>query len=61
VHHLGPRIPNYMLQRAHDENPIFHAAPVMTIRKGVRALGLTLYDEQQRHMIRFKDLRRAKR
>jgi len=61
VHHLGPRIPNYMLQRAHDENPIFHGAPVMTIRKGVRALGLTLYDEQQRHMIRFKDLRRAKR
>lgn len=61
VHHLGPRIPNYMLQRAHDENPIFHEAPVMTIRKGVRALGLTLYDEQQRHMIRFKDLRRAKR
>jgi omega-6 fatty acid desaturase (delta-12 desaturase) len=50
-----------MLQRAHDENPIFHEAPVMTIRKGVRALGLTLYDEQQRHMIRFKDLRRAKR
>ncbi len=61
VHHLGPRIPNYMLQRAHDENPIFHEAPVMTIRKGVRALGLTLYDEQQRHMIRFKDLRRKGR
>src|ERR1019366_8200223 len=61
VHHLGPRIPNYMLQRAHDENPIFHEAPVMTIRKGVRALGLTLYDEQQRHMIRFKDLRRKQR
>jgi omega-6 fatty acid desaturase (delta-12 desaturase) len=60
VHHLGPRIPNYRLQRAHDENPIFHAAPVMTIRQGVRALGLTLYDEQQRQMIRFKDLRRKR-
>jgi omega-6 fatty acid desaturase (delta-12 desaturase) len=46
------------LQRAHDENPIFHAAPVMTIRSGVRALMLTLYDEQERQMIRFKDLRR---
>ena len=60
VHHLGPRIPNYMLQRAHDENAIFHAAPVMTIRKGVRALMLTLYDEQERQMIRFKDLRQRK-
>jgi omega-6 fatty acid desaturase (delta-12 desaturase) len=58
VHHLGPRIPNYRLQRAHDENPIFHAAPVMTIRKGVRALTLTLYDEAESRMIRFKDLRR---
>lgn len=58
VHHLGPRIPNYRLQRAHDENPIFHAAPVMTIRQGVRALGLTLYDEQRRQMVRFKDLRK---
>jgi omega-6 fatty acid desaturase (delta-12 desaturase) len=57
VHHLGPRIPNYRLQRAHDENPLFHKAPVMTIAKGVRALRLTLYDEQQRQMIRFKDLR----
>ncbi len=58
VHHLGPRIPNYRLQRAHDENPIFHAAPVMAIRQGVRALGLTLYDEAERRMVRFKDLRR---
>ena len=58
VHHLGPRIPNYRLQRAHDENPIFHEAPVMTIRQGLRAMWLTLYDEQQKHMIRFKDLRR---
>ena len=24
VHHLNARIPNYNLQRAHDENPIFH-------------------------------------
>jgi acyl-lipid omega-6 desaturase (Delta-12 desaturase) len=58
VHHLGPRIPNYRLQRAHDENPIFHEAPVMTILQGVRALRLTLYDEQARRMVRFKDLRR---
>jgi hypothetical protein len=30
----------------------------MTIRKGVRALTLTLYDEAESRMIRFKDLRR---
>ena len=58
VHHLGPRIPNYRLQRAHDENPLFHDAPVMTIGQGIRALGLTLYDEQNRRLIGFRDLRR---
>src|ERR1035437_3858665 len=57
VHHLGPRIPNYRLQRAHDENALFHAAPVMTITAGVRALRLALWDEQRHRLIRFKDVR----
>jgi omega-6 fatty acid desaturase (delta-12 desaturase) len=53
VHHLGPRIPNYRLQKAHDENALFHEAPVMTIGKGIRVMTLALWDEQ----VRFKDLR----
>ena len=57
VHHLGPRIPNYRLQRAHDENALFHAAPVMTIGAGVRALRLALWDEQLHRLVRFKDIR----
>ena len=27
VHHLSARIPNYNLQRAHDDNPVFHDVP----------------------------------
>ena len=27
VHHLSARIPNYNLQRAHDENPVFQTVP----------------------------------
>ena len=30
VHHLSAKVPNYNLQRAHDENPIFHDVPVLT-------------------------------
>ena len=30
VHHLNARIPNYNLQRAHDENPIFHTVPTLS-------------------------------
>lgn len=56
VHHLGPKIPNYRLQKAHDENAIFEKAPIMTFGMGFRALTLALYDEDTKRMIRFKDL-----
>ena len=59
VHHLGPKIPNYRLQKAHDENPIFEKAPVMTFGMGFRALRLALYDEDAKRLIRFKDLKIA--
>ena len=42
VHHLSARIPNYNLQRAHDENPIFHDVPTLTVwpaRRAAQALG----------------------
>ena len=31
VHHLNARIPNYNLQRAHDENPVFHDVPTLSL------------------------------
>ena len=53
VHHLSARIPNYNLQRAHDENPIFHDVPTLSIADGIRALRLKLYDEDRRRMVTF--------
>ena len=38
VHHLNSRIPNYNLQRAHDENEIFHDVPTLTLMDGMREL-----------------------
>lgn len=56
VHHLAPRIPNYRLQRCHDETPMLHVAPVVTPRTGIAALRLALWDEEQRRMVRFRDV-----
>lgn len=53
VHHLNPRIPNYNLQRAHDENPVFHDVPTLTIWDGIRTLQLKLYDEQRNRLVTF--------
>jgi omega-6 fatty acid desaturase (delta-12 desaturase) len=57
VHHLSARIPNYNLQRAHDENPIFHDVPVISLVDGIRAVKLKLYDEQQGRMVTFAQAR----
>ncbi|MCX6549465.1 MAG: fatty acid desaturase [Acidobacteria bacterium] len=56
VHHLAPRIPNYHLQRAHDENALFQAAPVITLSQTFRLLRLTLWDEQHKRLVRFCDV-----
>ncbi len=53
VHHLSARIPNYNLQRAHDENPIFHTVPTLSLADGMRAVRLKLYDEQGHRMVTF--------
>ncbi|MFN0099492.1 MAG: fatty acid desaturase [Gemmatimonadaceae bacterium] len=61
VHHLGPKIPNYRLKRAHEENPIFAEAPVLTLRTAWRTLRLTLWDEANGRMIGFRELRQLTR
>jgi omega-6 fatty acid desaturase (delta-12 desaturase) len=53
VHHLAPRIPNYRLQRCHDENPLMQTAPIVTLRSGMTALRLALWDEDRGRLIRF--------
>ena len=58
VHHLSARIPNYNLQRAHDENPIFHGVPTLSFADGMRAVRLKLYDEGRGRMVSFAQARK---
>ena len=57
VHHLNARIPNYNLQRAHDENAIFHSVPTLSFMDGMRAVRLKLYDERAGRMVGFAEAR----
>lgn len=56
VHHLGPRIPNYNLQRCHNENPMFHAVTVLTVPDAIRTMRLKLWDEDERRLIPIREL-----
>ncbi len=57
VHHLSARIPNYNLQRAHDENPVFHDVPTLSLWDGLRAVRLKLWDEERGRLVTFREAR----
>ena len=59
VHHLNARIPNYNLQRAHDENPVFHQVPMLSLRDALRTVRLKLWDEESGKLVTFADARRT--
>jgi omega-6 fatty acid desaturase (delta-12 desaturase) len=61
VHHLSTRIPNYNLQRAHDEASIFRNVPAVSLWDGLRAVRLKLWDEDAARLVTWKEHRRGRR
>ena len=57
VHHLSARIPNYNLQRAHDENAIFDNVPTLSMMDGMRTVRLKLWDEDRGRLVTFAQAR----
>jgi omega-6 fatty acid desaturase (delta-12 desaturase) len=57
IHHLSPRIPNYLLRRCHEENPSLAPANPLTLVSSLRSLRLRLWDEKQHRMVGFRYLR----
>ena len=53
VHHLNARIPNYNLQRAHDENPVLQSVPTLSFWDGLSAVRLKLWDEERGRLVTF--------
>jgi acyl-lipid omega-6 desaturase (Delta-12 desaturase) len=57
VHHLSAKVPNYNLQRAHDQNEIFRDVPVLTVRDGLRAVRLKLIDPKSGRLLTWAEAR----
>ncbi len=57
VHHLSAKIPNYNLQRAHDENEIFADVPAMSLGDGFRTVRLKLVDRQSGRLLTWRQAR----
>jgi acyl-lipid omega-6 desaturase (Delta-12 desaturase) len=57
VHHLSAKVPNYNLQRAHDESSIFHNVPVLTVRDGLRSIRLKVIDPEGGRLLTWSEVR----
>ena len=57
VHHLSAKIPNYNLQRAHDEDPIFADVPVLGVGDGLRASRLKVIDRQSGRLLTWREVK----
>jgi omega-6 fatty acid desaturase (delta-12 desaturase) len=60
IHHLLPRIPNYNLRAALAAIPELRLKNPLTIARSVKAIRLNLWDEKERCLIAFRDLRAAR-
>jgi acyl-lipid omega-6 desaturase (Delta-12 desaturase) len=57
VHHLNPRIPNYFLQKCHEENSIFREVKPLTILSSLKSLKFRLWDEDQNMLVGFGSIK----
>jgi len=57
IHHVRPNIPNYNLQRCHDDIPEFQAVKVISLRTSFRSLLLSLCDEKNQKLVSFRSLK----
>jgi len=57
IHHLGPKVPNYYLEKCHTFNPIFHSAYTLTPLASLRCMSLKLWDEQSQKLVGYSSLK----
>lgn len=59
IHHLSPRIPNYLLEKCHNENPMFQEIEPITLRSSFKSLKFRLWDDERLLLVGYNDLKLA--
>jgi len=57
IHHLCSRIPNYRLQECLEASPRLQSINRLTLRGSLKGLWLTLWDEDRRKLVSFREAR----
>jgi omega-6 fatty acid desaturase (delta-12 desaturase) len=61
VHHVSSKIPFYRLNRVLKDNPELRAVSRLTLKDSVRCVALTLWDEEERRLVSFRQFHRKER
>jgi acyl-lipid omega-6 desaturase (Delta-12 desaturase) len=56
IHHLSPKIPNYKLQKCHEENPLFQESTVLGFLASLKTASMKLWDEERQRMVGFNQI-----
>jgi omega-6 fatty acid desaturase (delta-12 desaturase) len=57
IHHLGPKVPNYNLEKCYTYNPIFQTGYTLTPRESLRCMSLKLWDEKSQKLVGYSELK----
>ncbi|HEX2994479.1 MAG TPA: fatty acid desaturase [Anaerolineales bacterium] len=55
IHHLRPRIPNYLLEQCQIETPELQCVKPVTLSSSLKAVRLNLWDEQRGLFVSFRE------
>ena len=61
IHHLSPRIPNYLLEKCHQAEPLFQTVKPLTLLASFKSFSFRLWDEQRRRLVGYRHLRTLRR
>lgn len=57
VHHLSPRVPNYNLEKTHENIPPLQKATTITMASSLESIRFRLYDESSQTFVSFKEVK----
>jgi omega-6 fatty acid desaturase (delta-12 desaturase) len=60
VHHLGPRVPNYNLQKCHEADAAFREVRPVTLLSSLGSLAFRLWDERTGRLVGFARARQVR-
>lgn len=59
VHHLSPRVPNYLLEEVHMQTTPLQNVPTITLATSLKSLKFRLWDEESKQFIAFYELKKS--